>query len=76
MIVRRYVCIDAECPPAERFMVRVKAGSVGMPFHAAGLQEAEAQAAAFLADQRDRAARRAQPRRRPVAQPKPAPEHA
>lgn len=61
---RRYVCIDADCPPAERFMVRLKAGGSSITFEAAAINLADARADAFEADAQRRAAKRGAPQKR------------
>ena len=61
---RRYVCIDPDCPPGERFLLRLRTGSVAMPFEAASIDAAEAKADAFEAAAVKRAAKRGAPRKR------------
>ena len=61
---RRYVCIDADCPAGERFMLRLRDGGVAIPFEGASFEAVEAKADAFEADGQRRAAKRGAPPKR------------
>ncbi|BAQ44352.1 hypothetical protein [Methylobacterium aquaticum] len=70
---RSYICIDPDCPPAERFMVRLKDGGSSITFEAAAIATAEAKADRFEADAAKRAARRGPARKPRAASTAPAP---